>query len=211
MAAVHTGVEGRIGPNAILQTYDELVATIGAVRAEALLHAATGRIAATLPERMVDEAEVNTFVQHVLHELGPLGHGVLRQAGHRTARYLLANRIPRPAQLVIRALPPRAGLSLLLSAIGRHSWTFAGSGDFAYRMDEVPWVRVIRCPMCRGLHAGGPTCDFYAGTFEGLMRALISRSAHVVETECEAAGASSCRFELRWGGAITGAPALAFA
>ena len=48
MAAVHTGVEGRIGPNAILQTYDELVATIGAVRAEALLHAATGRIAATL-------------------------------------------------------------------------------------------------------------------------------------------------------------------
>jgi divinyl protochlorophyllide a 8-vinyl-reductase len=211
MAQVHAGVDGRIGPNAILQTFDELVATIGPTRAEALLHAATGRTAATLPLRMVDEAEVNAFAQHVLHDLGPLGHGILREAGHRTARYLLAHRIPKPAQLVIRALPPRAGLALLLSAIGRHSWTFAGSGDFAYRMDDTPWVRVIRCPMCRGLHAMAPTCDFYAGTFEGLMRALIARSAHVVETECEATGGSSCRFELRWGRPLTGVPALAFA
>lgn len=211
MPITHAGTAGRIGPNAILQTYEELVAVLGVRRAEALLHAATGRTADTLPLRMVDEAEVNALAQHVLHDLGPLGHGVLREAGHRTARYLLAHRIPKPAQLLIRALPPRTGAALLLSAIGRHSWTFAGSGDFAYRMDDVPWVRVIRCPMCRGLTAMAPTCDFYAGTFEGLLRALVARSAHVVETECEATGGASCRFELRWGRPATGAPAFAWA
>lgn len=198
---------GRIGPNAIVQTHAALAATLGPARAAALLREATGRLPETLPERMVDEGEVNGYVRHVITSLGPLAHAVLRDAGHRTATYLLAHRIPKPAQLLMRALPPRAGLAMLLSAIGRHSWTFAGSGDFVSRMDDVPWVRVIRCPMCRGLHAGGPVCDFYAGTFEGLLQALIVPSAHVVETECEAEGASSCRFELRWGDRLSGRPA----
>lgn len=211
MPAPSTATVGRIGPNAIVQTHEALVATLGPARAAALLHEATGRLPATLPDRMVDEVEVNGYVRHVVQALGPLGHAVLREAGHRTARYLLGHRIPRPAQFVIRTLPPRAGLAMLLSAIGRHSWTFAGSGDFVYRMDEVPWVRVIHCPMCRGISAHAPVCDFYAGTFEGLLQALIARSAHVVETECEASGASSCRFELRWGRPVTGNPALALA
>jgi divinyl protochlorophyllide a 8-vinyl-reductase len=188
--------DGRIGPNAILQPYAELVATVGRAKADAMLHASTGRSPDAMPERMVDEQEANAFARAILGELGPLGQVVLHRAGHRTARYLLANRIPKPAQVVIRLLPARAGLSVLLGAVGRHSWTFAGSGDFAYGLDPTPWVSVIRCPMCRGVHAKGPTCHFYAGTFEGLLQALIHRRAQVVETHCEAMGEDRCRFGL---------------
>jgi divinyl protochlorophyllide a 8-vinyl-reductase len=192
----HRHDDGRIGPNAIIQTYDELVATVGEARATALLLEGTGRLPTALPDAMVDEGEVNAFARTVLASLGPLAHTVMRHSGHRTAKYLLANRIPRPAQFLIRALPERGGLALLFSAISRHAWTFAGTGNFSYELGDSPSVTISHCPMCRSVHSAVPACDFYAGTFEGLLRALIDPRATVHETACESLGDPHCRFAL---------------
>jgi hypothetical protein len=56
---------------------------------------------------------------------------VARSAGRRTADYLLAHRIPKPVQALLKALPARLAARVLLSAIARHAWTFAGSGVFS--------------------------------------------------------------------------------
>jgi divinyl protochlorophyllide a 8-vinyl-reductase len=49
--------------------------------------------------------------------------------------------------------------------------------------------------MCRGVTAAGPVCDFYAGTFERLVGALVG-AATVCEVECAAHGGGCCRFQV---------------
>jgi divinyl protochlorophyllide a 8-vinyl-reductase len=62
-----------------------------------------------------------------------------------------------------------------------------------------PLVLEIRDnPLCRGLRAGVPACDYYAATFERLFQVLVHGDTQVRETACEACGDDACRFELRW-------------
>jgi divinyl protochlorophyllide a 8-vinyl-reductase len=67
---------------------------------------------------MIDEREAHTLVRGLIDRVGvEEAMPVLRDAGHRTGDYLLAHRIPAPAQWVIRHLPRRLGLRLLLGAL----------------------------------------------------------------------------------------------
>jgi divinyl protochlorophyllide a 8-vinyl-reductase len=187
-----------IGPNAIIQVARVLTERLGDLRAEALVQEATGYTLATLPQHMVPEEEALALTTHVMGRLSEAPSTViLHEAGVRTGDYLLANRIPRVAQWLIRAMPKRAGLSLLLQSMMAHAWTFAGSGTFTVRHlgDEVE-LAFHACAMCRGLAAAGPVCDFYAGTFERLVTTLVSRRARVREVECHAHGGQCCRFRI---------------
>jgi divinyl protochlorophyllide a 8-vinyl-reductase len=47
---------------------------------------------------------------------------VARDAGHRTADYRLANRIPGPVQWALKPLPPALASRILLSAIAKHAF-----------------------------------------------------------------------------------------
>jgi divinyl protochlorophyllide a 8-vinyl-reductase len=47
------------------------------------------------------------------------------------------------------------------------------------------------------MHTERAMCDFYAGTFERLIQAVVSRYASVVEVECMAQGGAACRFEIQ--------------
>jgi divinyl protochlorophyllide a 8-vinyl-reductase len=87
---------------------------------------------------------------------------------------------------------------VLLAAIARHAWTFAGSGEFNAHVGRCVELTLHHNPLCRGWHSEGPACDFYAATFERLFRALVHPRAQVVEVSCEACGADACRFEVRW-------------
>lgn len=193
-------VAGLIGPNAIIRVAESLPARIGAAATQAVFEAAgLAHYLREPPGSMVDEAEVRRLHDALRRELGwPLARDVAREAGARTARYLLAHRIPQPVQLVLELLPGAAAARMLLAAIARHAWTFAGSGEFSTRAGR-PVVLTIRCnPMCVGLRADAPACDFYAATFEGLFVALVHPQARVVETACMAQGAPACIFEVRW-------------
>ena len=186
---------GRIGPNAVTQTVAALRARLGDVFALETLRSATGRTLETLPEAMVPEEEANALMAAVRATCGETeGAALLRDAGVRTAAYLLANRIPVPAQWVIRALPQGLGMRLLLAAVSKHAWTFAGTGRFTYRVGSPTVLRFADCAICRGHHTASVACDYYAATFETLLRTLVDDRTRVREVECSAAGGTECRF-----------------
>jgi divinyl protochlorophyllide a 8-vinyl-reductase len=189
---------GQIGPNAVIQVASVLAEWSGREVAEPLLHRATGYTMDHLPSSMVDEREPQALCRAVLHAYGPReARRILHEGGIRTAEYLLANRIPRPAQWIIRALPRALGLRVLLAAVGAHAWTFAGSGRFrVVPTARWPELEFADCVMCRGLAEAEPMCDYYAGTFERLIRRLVSPDAVVMEIACQGQGDPACRFRL---------------
>lgn len=195
---VARAIPARIGPNTIIQLSHVLRERYGEYLASALLFESTGYAMTALPGAMVDEREAQAFVRLVMQQLGERpAAAVLHEAGHRTADYLMANRIPRPAQWIMKALPRRAGLSLLLKAMRANAWTFAGSGAFSVHTHARGADLVFHaCAMCRDMYALEPVCDFYAGTFEHLIRSLVAPRAQVREVECQAQGGHCCRFEV---------------
>jgi divinyl protochlorophyllide a 8-vinyl-reductase len=192
------GHEGLIGPNAVTRMDEALAALHGPEMRDAVFRRA-GLIRHVLsrPAAMVPDEDVARLHRAALDELGyEAAQAAGREAGRRTAAYLLAHRIPRPAQVVLGLLPARLALALLLKAIGRHAWTFAGSGRFMYRTGQVTTLTIEGGPVARHLRCDGPACAFYAETFQTLFRAIVSAEAVVREVECEAAEGTACRFEV---------------
>ncbi len=192
----HADVAGRIGPNAILQTVAVIRARYGEEDAARVIAGTPWRLD-RLPTEMVPEEDVLSVVHATLRRFGAEeGHRVMDASGVGTARYLLANRIPRIAQVVMKLAPASIALRILLTAIQRNSWTFAGSARFVVRYGSPTVVEFHECAMCRGLHGADSECQFYAATFRELLLTLVSPRTRVTETACMAAGASCCRFEL---------------
>jgi divinyl protochlorophyllide a 8-vinyl-reductase len=197
MSAATAGA-GRIGPNAVIRLVEALDACEGrAVTTKLFKTAGLEHYVGTPPQSMVAEDEVTVLHRH-LREALPSGRArtVSWIAGQRTADYLLANRIPRPMQRLLTVLPRRLSAFILLTAIGKHAWTFAGSAKFAWRLGHPISFALADCPLCRNAQADAPCCDYYAATFETLFRTLIDSQASVIETACIAAGAPACRFKI---------------
>jgi divinyl protochlorophyllide a 8-vinyl-reductase len=156
---------------------------------------------------MIDERVVTALHAALRLRLdAPQAARAALRAGELTADYLLANRIPRPVQAVLRVLPATPAAHVLVAAIGRHAWTFAGSGTFTVRFRPRPrhvlaprlQFSIDGCPVCSGASAAEPACAYYAGTFERLFRELVHPGTSVVESQCQAAGAPACVFDVRW-------------
>ena len=195
-----SGHAGRIGPNAITRVAEVLPGRVGAAMTlELFAHAGLACYLRQPPQGMVDESEVMRLHAELRRTLGvPMAREVAREAGLRTGDYLLAHRIPKPVQALLKALPAPLAARTLLSAIGGHSWTFAGSGHFSYRTGRPVVLEIRDNPLARGVTAVEPACDFYAATFERLFRVLVHPASSVNETACEACGDEVCRFEVRW-------------
>ncbi len=193
-------VVGRIGPNAITRVAEVLPALCGPQRAEQVF-AQAGLLSHWRhpPEAMVDETEVARLHAALRATLGEAAaRRVAREAGKRTGDYLLAHRIPKPVQALLKRLPAPLAARVLLSAITRHAWTFAGSGRFEAKAGRPVRLSIRGNPMCKDLQSEAPACDFYAATFERLFRVLVHPAACVTETACEACGADACQFEIDW-------------
>jgi divinyl protochlorophyllide a 8-vinyl-reductase len=194
------GPVARIGPNAVIRMIEALREQVGDAETARLFGlAGLSHHLAQAPDRMVDERDVVALHTVVRAELGAdAARAAARQAGLLTADYLLANRIPKPVQSILKILPATLAGRVLLAAIGKHSWTFAGSGDFAAVGGHPVRFRIAGCPVCRGAQSAVPLCDYYGATFERLFRTLVHRDAQVIETACEAVGAAACMFEIHW-------------
>ncbi len=192
----------RIGPNAITRVAEALALLHGPEAQRAVFaRAHLTQYLATLPESMVDEAEVQRLHRAVRATFDAASaRRIAVLAGERTGDYLLAHRIPRAVQRVLKVLPASLAARVLLSAIRRHAWTFAGSGHFAADVGRPICLAITHCPLCRdeAAEAGTTQCDYYAATFERLLRTLVHRDIRVTEVQCEAAGGSACEFEARW-------------
>ena len=191
---------GLIGPNAIIRVAEVLPARVGEAVTRALFEqAGQSRYLQQPPQDMVPEAEVRRLHEVLRHQLGwPLAREVAWEAGQRTAAYLLAHRIPKPVQALLKRLPASLASRVLLAAISRNAWTFVGSGQFTARAGRPVRLEILHNPLCRGVKAEAPVCDFYAATFQTLFQTLVQPRAEVREVECEACGGSACRFEIRW-------------
>lgn len=190
---MHAGNEAEIGPNAITRVIEALRPE----EAEAVfVHAGLEDRLRHPPERMVPDREVARLHEALHAVLGTArALEVGADAGRRTGAYLLARRIPAPARTVLPFLPARLALKILLRAIERHAWTFAGAGSFAWREEDGAFVlEIAGGPVARRVRAPRPACSYYAETFETIFRAVVAPGARVTETACEARGAPCCRF-----------------
>jgi divinyl protochlorophyllide a 8-vinyl-reductase len=125
---------------------------------------------------------------------------ILIDAGTRTADYILANRIPKLAQAVLKLLPAPLAARALAAAIAAHAWTFAGSGRFSVLRGNPMLLEIAQNPLCAEDRAGAAICAWHTAVFQRLFQALVSPAARVVETACEGQGDSCCRFAVSWHG-----------
>lgn len=179
--------QAKIGPNAIIQTVAALQDLHGAAEAATILQQAQhADLNDHLPTEMIHEAEFHTLAAALTAVLGlAQTQQVLRQSGQGTARYLLAHRIPKPFQWLIKQLPWRMGLALLLMAIRQHAWTFVGSGVFTYTLAGQPRLIIVR-----ENPADEAVYSFYTGTFEALLQELINAQIHLHEKTDQVGGAT---------------------
>ncbi|WP_299326163.1 bacteriochlorophyll 4-vinyl reductase [Parasphingopyxis sp.] len=185
---------GLIGPNAILQLLPVVEQAYGAGRAGAMLKRA--RIAAVPDgEHMIPEGDAARLHRLLRVQDPERAPGLAAEAGRRTADYILAHRIPKFPQMVLKLLPAPLAARGLSRAIARHAWTFAGSGSF--RVVD-PWTfEIAHNPMISGEHSNLPICHWHAAVFERLYQALVCRRSMCVETQCGAQDDSDiCRFEI---------------
>lgn len=194
MRDLQAGASGLIGPNAILQLMPVLETELGADRAGAIADCA----AVTIPDGLAMIPEHDAARLHrAVREMEPQrAQDLLRDAGSRTADYILAHRIPRFAQTILKMLPVPLAARLLARAIAQHAWTFAGSGTFRAR---TPWrFEIAHNPLIVGEHANTPLCIWHAAVFEKLYRTLVTKDAECVEERCGAqAGDGLCVFVIR--------------
>lgn len=190
-----TETTGRIGPNAILQTLAILDRYEGRVMRDLVME--TAGVPVPPPDAgMWPEADC-AAVHHALRLCLPeRAEGLLRLSGLATGDYILRHRIPRAAQLMIRALPGFIGARILVAAITRHAWTFAGSGTFRVMGWHPLTFEVTANPLIRGEVADHPICHWHAAVFERLLSRLCWPRVIVRETACAATGAPACRFEV---------------
>jgi divinyl protochlorophyllide a 8-vinyl-reductase len=148
------------------------------------------------PGAMIDESRAAAIFRALERALPGEAAAIEAEAGRLTAAYVLANRIPAPARAVLKALPARLAGPMLLKAIAKHAWTFAGSGAFRV-VEGGAFARAWRVEIAGNPLAGAPCgCVWHAAVFTGLFRALVSPGATARETGCAAHGAPACRFEI---------------
>lgn len=186
----------RIGPNAILQLVPVLEEAAGRDFAAHVL-AMAGVFELPDPSAgLIDEAPAARLHQAMRLEMPDAAPMLAREAGWRTGEYILAHRIPKPAQRLLRLMPARLAVPVLSKAIAKHAWTFCGSG--AFRLVST-WPAVFEIgdnPVVRGERSEVPLCHWHAAVFERLFSALCGPRWRAVETQCCAQGHPACRFEL---------------
>ena len=153
----------------------------------------------TPPQDRVADAELRRLHRVLRDALGlPVAREVARDAGARAAEQLLARHIGPLRQRLMRSLPAPLAAALLRADLRRLAWTFAGDGEVTLSGGRPGVITIRGNPLCKGVQAAEPGCDFVCALLERLFTVLVHPACRVVETACESCGAPACRFEVRW-------------
>jgi len=167
----------RIGPNALIQTINalrefyiesQIASMLRQSNQDYLLHQS--------PQEMIEEGEFDRLALNLCDHIGVMPtRKVLQRSGELTADYLLAHRIPKPFQELLKVLPRQLALRLLFMSMSQNAWTFIGSGEFTYDMSgHMPVVKITS-----DFASMEAACGFFGGTFEHLIRKLIDTRVSV--------------------------------
>lgn len=183
-----------IGPNAVIQLGAALSARLGKETAQRVYDAAgCGPLLDAPPHEMIDERVPVRLFRQLWRELpAETASVVARDAGRRTGRYILQNRIPRLARVVLRILPQSIASRLLLSAIQKNAWTFAGSGTCRTTPGIPMIIEIARNPLRM------PGGAWHEAVFAELFGALLSRKTDVRYAPVAEGSDAVCRFEIRF-------------
>lgn len=178
-----------IGPNAAIQLGAALASRPALAEA---VFAASGHAAwlRAAPTEMLAEAEV-ARLHAALWRLAPDAPTLARDAGRRTADYIMAHRLPWLARALLIALPPALAEPLLLRAIAAHAWTFTGSGRFMVTGHAPTRFAIDANPLARA--APDARCAWHEAVFTTLWQKLVSPATRVIEERC-GHGTDACRF-----------------
>ncbi len=190
---------GLVGPNAVIQLAQALRAQPGGEDDARLVFESAGlaRLLRSRPDAMIDETIPARLFDSLWMEFpGEYARRVAYDAGQRTGAYVLANRIPAIAHLALRALPASLGTPLLLDAIRRNAWTFAGSGTCLVANGSPALVTIVANPLTM------PGCVWHVGVFERLFRTLIRRTTQVRHSQIRIDGVPASRFEIDIDGTV---------
>ena len=189
-----------IGPNAIIQMIKAMEEGLGVNETlNFFIKSKLGHYISHPLMGRVHEQDVCLIHQRLIETYGiDQAKQLTREAGLRTADHLLKNRIPKLFGFFLRHLPTKLSIALLLRAISNHPWTFVGSGKFSYQVFSTITIYIESKPICKGILSTAPICDYYAGTFEGLLKSLINATVKVQEVGCEARGDPVCSFRVSW-------------
>jgi divinyl protochlorophyllide a 8-vinyl-reductase len=181
-----------VGPNAVIQLGVALAEQEGPECARRVFaRAGVPQLLLQPPEAMIEQETPAALFDAACEILDPpAASRVLARAGRLTADYLLRHRIPRPVAALLRRLPRGWAARLLLRAIERNAWTFAGSGRFAVHLGSPHVVEIADNPLTT------PGCVWHVAVFERLFRALVSPGANVCQLRCCREGDPLCRFEI---------------
>lgn len=166
--------EGQIGPNSVIQLGETVTRRLGRDAAHAL-YTSVGvpQLLDSPPTAMIDEA-VPAALFEALWELFPNRAAALAQeAGRRTADYIITWRIPRIAQLVLRLCPRALAARLLLRAIHKNAWTFAGSGHCDIQLGFTHLISIRDNPLRM------PDCAWHCGVLAQLFIRLVAPGTRV--------------------------------
>lgn len=195
--ATATPADHRVGPNAVIQTRAALQALCGSAVCDSIFDAAgLGRLDARRLEQLVEARLVNDLNEAVVRQLPPaLAREVMAHAGALTADYVMAHRIPSAVRRLLPRLPRPLARRLLLAAIGKHAWTFAGHARVETRADRVI---IHDNPICLGRSSLG-ACVWHVGVFSRLLQALVDPRIRVREERCAGRGDGACHFRILTG------------
>lgn len=184
---------GVVGPNAVIQLGKALhhMCGSGAVLTVFSKHGFSDLID-NPPDRMISEKIPAALMNGVWKHLEPPEAGaVLRDAGRRTADYVIANRIPGAATWLLARAPASIGARVLLKAIHRNAWTFCGSGICTIKTVPALTLTLHKNPLPT------PGCIWHVAVFERLFERLIPSRTHVTHRAHQFTDETADRFDFR--------------
>lgn len=182
--------KGTIGPNSVIQLSRAIRVLGGDIVAEGVF-AASGysSLLNEPPDQMIDEAIPAQLFRTMWNTLPrEQAAAIAYDAGLRTADYIIENRIPKKVRVLLRIMPTRIAMRVLLRAIEKHAWTFAGSGACSTQTSPDYLIRIKDNPLVM------PECCWHRGVFERLFGMLLAANVTVNHVQCGAAGDDACLF-----------------
>lgn len=181
---------GRIGPNAVIQLGEALRAWPEMAQ-RIYARADCPSLLDDPPAAMIDERIPARLFEALWNELpADQAAAIAHDAGRRTGEYVLRNRIPAIARAILGVLPARIAARLLLKAIHRNAWTFAGSGICRVENGAPSVLTIERNPLKM------PGCVWHVGVLERLFQALAGPGSRVRHCDDATEAATVCRFEI---------------
>ena len=185
----------RIGANSVLQLVPLLDEHLGRAERDRILQE-SGMPHPPIDDGLMAEQPAANLHQRLRADHPGLAAQLTESAGDRTGAFIIQNRMPPAALLVLRRLPPWLAGPLLVRVIEKHSWTFAGSGEFRVIQVEPAIFEIVDNPVVRGESANEPICHWHTAVFAHLFRDIVDPNLQCREVSCCAMGDDACRFEI---------------